>query len=589
MSRGEGLGDAEAGVQGVLEADARVAEDGVEVAGLGSLGVEADAGLEGGVVGDVEGGAQAGFDGGAGEGEAVVGEAGAGEQGEAFAEAQGGGEVEGGAQQGAAVLGGLLAGEPSRLAAPPGVRMLAVMARSKAVATNSVPTRRPKLRENWRLTSARPEKVSVTTEAEGVGDEEGDVVAAVGGGDEELPGAEGLAVDEVGAVEELDGLDAAVVAGVGVVGAGEEELAAVVGAEHAGRELAAGDRVVEQELVVVVAGGDGEVEAGVLGDDGGEDRVDVAATAGEDQRTLADRALGEDAGVEHVALDVAVEAVASALARGDVDDAADRVAEAAVEVAGDEVDLGEDVGVEDAGEAAEVEQLGDLVVAEEGGGVAGRGAADHQQAGAEGGAGDPREILQGLEGVALGAGELADLLGGDRSSVDLAAVVAARSDDRLVGVEDQREGVVSERELLVGGEALDVLEALVALDEHDDAQLAGGDATDGEVAGGVGDGAHGPGGGGVVAVAALADATDRLVGGGGDDEDGGVGDRDALAGGEDAAAQADRRRERGLSGAGGSMSEGTGSVELTEGPGAGMSTLRARTTSTGRPRTRPGW
>jgi hypothetical protein len=209
---GEGLGDAEAGVQGVLEADARVAEDGVEVAGLRGLGVEADAGLEGGVVGDVEGGAQARFDGGAGEGEAVVGEAGAGIQGEAFAEAQGGREVEGGAQQGAAVLGGLLAGERAGAGVAGGADDGGdgeVEGGGDELGADAEAEVAGELAGDL---GAAGEGVGDDVEAEGVGDEEGDVVAAVGGGDEELPGAEGLAVDEVGAVEELDGLDAAVVA-----------------------------------------------------------------------------------------------------------------------------------------------------------------------------------------------------------------------------------------------------------------------------------------------------------------------------------------------------------------------------------------
>ena len=102
-----------------------------------------------------------------------------------------------------------------------------------------------------------------------------------------------------------------------------------------------------------------------------------------------------------------------------------------------------------------MEQLRDLVVTEEGRGVAGRRAADHQQTGAERGARDPGEVLDRLERVALGARQLADLLRGDRSPVDLAAVVAARLDDGLVRVEDQRLGVVGELEALVVAEALD--------------------------------------------------------------------------------------------------------------------------------------
>src|SRR5690606_3517449 len=189
---------------------------------------------------------------------------------------------------------------------------------------------------------------------------------------------------------------------------------------------------------------------------------------------LADRTLDQDPGVEQIGVDVAVVAVASTLARLDVDDAADRVAEPTVEVAGDEVDLREDVRVEHRGDRPEVKQLGDLVIAEVGLGVARRRAADHDQAGAERRAGDAGEVLDALERVALGAGQQVDLLAGDGSAGDLGEL-ALDLDDRAVGVALESAVEVVELEDRVGLELLDVVEALVGGRQHDDAHAPGRD------------------------------------------------------------------------------------------------------------------
>src|SRR5262249_11846950 len=147
-------------------------------------------------------------------------------------------------------------------------------------------------------------------------------------------------------------------AGVG----GQAEL--VAGAEEAGREggaLTGGGG--EDRLVVEVLGLAGESVGGA--GDTLEDEVEGAALGGEEERALADRGRDEGAGGDDVELGLAVQAVAPADARGQGDHAADGVAAAGVEVAGDVLDAGQDAALEDAGEAGEVEGAGDRVLAEE--------------------------------------------------------------------------------------------------------------------------------------------------------------------------------------------------------------------------------
>ncbi len=76
-------------------------------------------------------------------------------------------------------------------------------------------------------------------------------------------------------------------------------------------------------LIIVIAGGHGQGEPRVFGQDRGQDRVDVgAAPCDEEAPVVGDGALDEKTGVEHVGVDRGVIGVGAGGPRLDVDDAA---------------------------------------------------------------------------------------------------------------------------------------------------------------------------------------------------------------------------------------------------------------------------
>src|SRR5207248_9698925 len=155
-----------------------------------------------------------------------------------------------------------------------------------------------------------------------------------------------------------------------------------------------------------------EPDVAVPGDRGPQDVVDVAAPSGDGESEpgrAGDGRLQHGARLEQVEVGVAVQLIAE-LARLHLDEPAGEVAVGRAEVAGDELDAFEEVGVHRAGERAEMVEQRNRLAVEVDEGIARLAAADDEQAAADGtGPRDSRKILDDLPRVALRSGNALDL------------------------------------------------------------------------------------------------------------------------------------------------------------------------------------
>ena len=95
-----------------------------------------------------------------------------------------------------------------------------------------------------------------------------------------------------------------------------------------------------------------------------------------------------------------------------LDEAAGEIAVRRAEIARDELDAFEQVGIHGAGERAEMVEQRDRLAVEVDEGVARLAAADDEQAASDGtGPRDSREVLDDLQGVTLRSGDALDLRG----------------------------------------------------------------------------------------------------------------------------------------------------------------------------------
>src|SRR5205814_318496 len=110
--------------------------------------------------------------------------------------------------------------------------------------------------------------------------------------------------------------------------------------------------------------------------------------------------------------------VGRALAGADVDDSADGATVAGAEAARVEVDLVDELGADDAGAAAEVEEQRHLNAVHEEERLAGVGSAHHELAAEERSAGDSGEVLDHADRVAERAGYALELAARDAAVDD---------------------------------------------------------------------------------------------------------------------------------------------------------------------------
>ena len=142
---------------------------------------------------------------------------------------------------------------------------------------------------------------------------------------------------------------------------------------------AAGWPEVHAQLRVVVARRHRQAEIRVAGDGRPQDVVDVAPPAGQGDvqaGNSGDRAFDQRAALEQVEVRVSVQLVPQ-LARAHLDQAAGEVAVPGAEVAWDEVDRFQQIGIHRAGERSEVEQQRNRLAVQIDQRIARLAAADH--------------------------------------------------------------------------------------------------------------------------------------------------------------------------------------------------------------------
>ena len=168
---------------------------------------------------------------------------------------------------------------------------------------------------------------------------------------------------------------------------------------------------VQLGLIVVVDGRELEL----VGREDGQERVDPrAARADLEREVLGDRPLDHERAVDEIELHEAVVPVAARVARLDLDDAAETAAMIDAVAAGKELQPRDDLAVHGRAQPTEVKQRWNEDAVDVGARVLRRRAPHDEQAAAEGRARDAGEVLHRLERVALGAGDVAQLVAGER-------------------------------------------------------------------------------------------------------------------------------------------------------------------------------
>ena len=153
------------------------------------------------------------------------------------------------------------------------------------------------------------------------------------------------------------------------------------------------------------------------------------------------RPLQHERAVEQVHLRVAVQPVGARPARVDVDDPAQAEPMVGLISAGDEREPVDHLAVHGRAEAAEVVEHRHVHAVDVDAGVGGRRAPDRQETDPERRARDAWEVLDGLQRVALGAGDALDLRGGERllDRLDDGALPAHGRRVPLLHVDEQAE------------------------------------------------------------------------------------------------------------------------------------------------------